>query len=42
MRTVHKLEDIGLAADSKMSTPYATAWLNQHYISDNISIACSY
>ena len=26
MRTVHKLEDIGLAADSKMSTP-ATAWL---------------
>jgi len=33
MRTVHKLEDIGLAADSKMSTP-ATAWFNQPYISD--------
>jgi len=36
MRTVHKPEDIGLAADSKMhmSTPSATAWLNQHYISE--------
>jgi len=26
MKTVHKLEDIGLAADSKISTPSATAW----------------
>jgi len=42
---LHKLEDIGLAADSKMSTPSATAWLIQPYIYlwlqlINIIIAC--